>query len=491
MNAAWHDHGANGVDLGDDPPLVTGDNRSGPPDRRRVSMRWLAGTVLATLASTGLMGGALWVAFDGQQSVALPVEDLDVVGVAGIDETPADLIAKGDLILADAAAAPTRQVLKVSTITRDGERDLIRLKPFARVSAPLVAASADIVDDIPNYDPLRIFADANPDQAGEDDQLYGADVDGAMAQKVTDFPVDSIQLAADSPLDVPATEAMVREAAQFLGGQAVQVASLPSIDQARFDFGFAERSSFDQYGVRVIPENVSFVATSADQKAGGGQSYTEEKVVTADKGDRLEDLLTANEATDDEAGMIALQFRRAFAVRALEAGDKLRIALAPDESMEDQERYRPVRVSLYRDGGHVGTLALNDKGDYVVAEETRPEDGNLFEEAAEDENQPRPRLYESLYETALQNGMSPDLINELVRVFSFDLDFNTRVQPGDKLEVVYSWTRTRARAPTSRRSSTPPSPSAAASGASTASRRPTTGPSTITTARAAARRSSS
>lgn len=438
MNAAWHDHGVSDVDLGDDPPLVTGDNRSGPPDRRRLSMRWLAGTVLATLASTGLMGGALWVAFDGQQSVALPVEDLGVVGVAGVDGAPADLVAKGDLIVADAAAAPTRQVLRVSTITRDGERDLIRLKPFARVSAPLVSSSADITNDVPNYDPLRIFADANPEPVGEDDQLYGADVDGAMAQKVTDFPVESISLAADSPLDVPATEAMVREAAQFLGGTAVQVASLPSIDQARFDFGFAERTSFDQYGVRIIPENVSFVATSDDQRDGAGQSYTEEKVVTVGKGDHLEEILTANEATDDEAGMIALRFRKEFDVRDVAAGDKLRIALAPDDTMEDEQRYRPVRVSLYRDGGHVGTLALSDKGDYVVAEETSPVDDGLFDEPDQDDNQPRPRLYESLYETALLNGMSPELINELIRVFSFDLDFNTRIQPGDKLEVVYS-----------------------------------------------------
>jgi len=441
MNAAWNDHGTASVDIGDDPPLVTADNRRGPPDRRRVSMRWLAGTVMASLASTGLMGGALWVALDGRQSIARPIEEFDgiVSAASELAETPTDLVAKGDLPVADASAQPARQILRVSTITRDGERDLIRLKPFARVSTPLVAASVDISDTIPSYDPLRIFADANPDASGPEDTLYGADVDGAMAVKVSDFPMDGAALAADSPLDVPQTERLVREAAQFLGGTAVQVASLPSIDQARFDFGFAERSSFDRYGVRVIPENVSFVAPTDTADGGLGQTYTEEKVLTAGKGDRLEDLLIANEATDDEAGAIALQFRRAFSVRDVQPGDKLRIALAPDDTLEDTQRYRPVRVSLYRDGGHVGTLALNDKGDYVVAEETRPADGDLFEQAEQqDDDQPRPRLYESLYQTALSNGMSPELIDELVRVFSFDLDFNTRVQPGDRLEVVYS-----------------------------------------------------
>jgi murein DD-endopeptidase MepM/ murein hydrolase activator NlpD len=437
MNAVWTDHGTVGVDLGDEPPLVTTDNRSGPPDRRSVSLRWLAGTVLAALASTSLMGGALYVALDGQQSMARPISDLPAMGGGADEDVPADLVAKGDLLLADAAEEPTRQVLRVSTITRDGERDIIRLKPFARVKAPLVASTSAIVDPIPDYNPLRIFADANVDTGGSEDVLYGADVDGAMAVKVTDFPVADPTLEPVAVLDLPATEQVVREAAQFLGGTAVQVAALPLIDQARFDFGFAERSSFEQFGVRIIPENVSFVATTADADADDDQAFSEEKVVTAEKGDKLEELLTANEATDDEAGGIALAFRKEFAVRALEPGDKLRIALAEDDSVEGATRYRPVRVSLYRDGAHVGTVAATDRGDYMAAAEIRDESPDLFEEAAEKDESPRPRLYESLYQTALSNQMSSELIDELVRIFSFDLDFNTRVQPGDGIEVVY------------------------------------------------------
>ena len=76
MNAVWTELGHSDVDLGDQPPLVTADNRSGPPDRRRVSLRWLAGTVLAAMASTSLMGGALYVALDGRPSIAMPVDSL-------------------------------------------------------------------------------------------------------------------------------------------------------------------------------------------------------------------------------------------------------------------------------------------------------------------------------------------------------------------------------------------------------------------------------
>lgn len=436
MNAVWNDHGSADLDLGDDPPLVTDDNRTGPPNRRRVSLRWLAGTVLAALASTSLMGGALYAAMDGRQTIARPA-NLALRIPAG-DDTRTDQLVKGDLPAPDAAGRETRQVLKVSTITRDGERDIIRLKPFARVAAPLVADAGQVVDDIPAYNPLRIFADANVGvDDGVEDTLYGAEVDGQMTMRVTDFPVDSPALEAVAVLDPAATEAVVRDQAQFLDGSNVQVAALPLVDPSRFDFGFAEKSSFEQYGVRIIPENVSFVGASAggDDASSG---YTEEKTLTAAKGDDIEGLLTANEATDEEAGEILLQFRKGFGVVRLETGDKLRIVLA--SAGDETGRYRPIRVSLYRDGTHLGTVALSDHSGYVAAEEPRNEGDDLFAAAGAEAgaDRPRPRLYESLYQTALTNGMSPAMIDELVRIFSFDLDFNTRVAPGDTVEVVYS-----------------------------------------------------
>ena len=68
MNAARPLHRTDTVELGDLPPLLTTGAR-GLPDRRSVSIRWLTGTVLATIASTFLMGGALYAAFDGRDGV--------------------------------------------------------------------------------------------------------------------------------------------------------------------------------------------------------------------------------------------------------------------------------------------------------------------------------------------------------------------------------------------------------------------------------------
>jgi hypothetical protein len=50
------------IDLGDEDPLYTRNVAKGPPDRRRVSLRWLCGSVLTGIFSAGLVGGALQAA---------------------------------------------------------------------------------------------------------------------------------------------------------------------------------------------------------------------------------------------------------------------------------------------------------------------------------------------------------------------------------------------------------------------------------------------
>ena len=48
------------------------------------------------------------------------------------------------------------------------------------------------------------------------------------------------------------------------------------------------------------------------------------------------------------------------------------------------------------------------------------------------------RLYQSIYETALRNQMPRPVIDDLVRIYSYDVDFQRRAQPGDSFEVLYS-----------------------------------------------------
>ncbi len=48
------------------------------------------------------------------------------------------------------------------------------------------------------------------------------------------------------------------------------------------------------------------------------------------------------------------------------------------------------------------------------------------------------RLYQSIYETALRNKVPMPVIDDMIRIYSYDVDFQRRVQPGDSFDVFYT-----------------------------------------------------
>jgi murein DD-endopeptidase MepM/ murein hydrolase activator NlpD len=48
------------------------------------------------------------------------------------------------------------------------------------------------------------------------------------------------------------------------------------------------------------------------------------------------------------------------------------------------------------------------------------------------------RLYQSIYETALRNQVPRPLIEDIIRIYSYDIDFQRRVQPGDSFEIFFA-----------------------------------------------------
>ena len=48
------------------------------------------------------------------------------------------------------------------------------------------------------------------------------------------------------------------------------------------------------------------------------------------------------------------------------------------------------------------------------------------------------RLYQSIYETSLRNQIPRPVIDELIRIYSYDVDFQRKVQAGDSFDVLYA-----------------------------------------------------
>ena len=119
----------------------------------------------------------------------------------------------------------------------------------------------------------------------------------------------------------------------------------------------------------------------------------------------------------------------------LKEGQKLRILAA---STPDGSRQRPIRVIVMGDSAIEAVVALSDMGKYVSVDVASM--NTLVSEASDDEEDDGKgmRLYQSIYETALRNNIPKPVIEALIRIYSYDVDFQHKAQPGDSFDVLYA-----------------------------------------------------
>lgn len=437
------------VDLGDDLPLHI-DGGVGRFDRRAVSLRWMAGTILTAFTSTFLMGGALYVALDGRHTLAaMPVELSPGAPRPLDDEQAAPAVGTGVLAKADrlprlGERTGTRQVLNLSTMTRIGDRDLVRVRPFVRVSAPLTLRKAEATAEIPPFNPLKVFADSDilsgRGSTAKNPAFYDADVEGEITLRTRDLPADTAAFDQDVTMAAAEVEHIVADQARFLSDGSIQIAALPLSDTAGFASFAAPAGIASALAMRIVPENVSFFPKSDTDKTGTQASNgLDEKMITVDRNDTLKSILRNAGADDKTVADVAKTLLKSFDIKGLEPGQRVRIGTA---KIDRTDTLKPVRISIYgKDNDHVGTVALDDYGNFVGAEEPGIGD-NLVSPEEEDETIAEangvPSLYYSLYQTALDNQIPARMIRQLVDIYSYDVDFNQRVKHGDQFEVLYA-----------------------------------------------------
>ncbi|MBZ9774514.1 M23 family metallopeptidase [Mesorhizobium sp. CO1-1-8] len=425
------------AELGNEPPLIA-DGRSGPPDRREVSARWLSGTFLTGVTSSVLMGVALFAALDGRQQLATPPEIAELISLAGNGDSGE--VAKTTRLVAprQIAKAKDRRRMEVSMVTKVGDRDVIHTMPFVQIKMAL-AAGHTTSRAYPPFDPMQVFGDDSDDNAqpatasAASGQIYGAKVESEMSLKTVDFPIDTASFDEKSDLSADEVEKVVREAGTDLSDGAVQVASLHYVDPQRFGEAFAE-SMAGSYDVKIVPENVSVAprATIDDQ----APAFAEEIIPFTKDLDVTEAFADSGYTGEDATGM-AEAIAKLLNATALKAGTVLRVGL---EVHGDAAKV--VRTSVYDRTQHIVTIALNDRGQYVPAQEPDPNPELLT--AFDDSSAPvvvrgnLPNVYDGIYRAAYSYGMSKAMTQRLIKLLASDVDFQSRLSPADRIEVLFS-----------------------------------------------------
>src|SRR5262249_6371067 len=124
---------------------------------------------------------------------------------------------------------------------------------------------ADVAARIPAFQAADIFTTSGEEEetpaevTSAGDSIYGAEVDGEVAIKMEDFPMAGADYDEAADLEVAEVEGRVRQAAPFLAQGAVDVASLPYVDPARFDTDSSDSNASNAIAVAITPENVSLL----------------------------------------------------------------------------------------------------------------------------------------------------------------------------------------------------------------------------------------
>lgn len=421
------------ADLGNEPPLIA-DGRSGPPDRREVSARWLSGTFLTGVTSSVLMGVALFAALDGREQLATPPEiaKLD----SGVDDDGEAIKTTRLSPPRQISRAKDRRRMELSTVSRVGDRDVIRTMPFVQIKMAL-AAGHNTTRSYPSFDPLAVFADdeAVAQTAGTTGLIYGAKVESEMTLKTVDFPLETAAFDEKTGLSADEVEQVVRSTGAVLTDGAVQVAALHYVDPQRFGDTLAAQALTASYGVKIVQENVSVSPRATDNDE--SVVYAEEIIPFTTERAISDAFADSGYAGDDAAGMSAA-ISRMLNTKALREGMVLRVGL---EVRGDVARI--VRTGVYDKTDHILTIALDDRQQFVVAKaepEPNPELLTAFDDS------PRvvrtrgnlPSVYDGIYRAAYSYGMSKGMTRQLVKLLAADVDFQSRLNPADRIEVFFS-----------------------------------------------------
>jgi murein DD-endopeptidase MepM/ murein hydrolase activator NlpD len=439
------------IDLGHEPPLSVDGTEAAVIDRRRVSVQWFSGTILTGLCGAALIGGAVFASLDGEMTFAKLPERVEGALRGAFSANDRGSLHKSDRLPPPGEASAARNVVRVSTVTRVGNRDVMRVRPFVRISGNLSMTTSDLSSKIPPFNAQRMLTDVGtsaPAAADDPNNPDAVEPDAEVSFVTKDLApiLPKAKLAAVIALD----EIMlrVRDASNWRGNGGVKLASLANATadvsgaQGGLKLAYAptDGNVSDPYAgfeTRVVPENVTLLPKTKDQITGGNP--TGERVHAVKKGDTVVSILREQGATPEDAKAIATTLGARGRDGGLKEGQKLRILMAP---ASPGQRLQPYRVIVANDSSIEAVAALSDLGKYVAVDvssmNTVTDTADNSKDDDDDDDGTGVRLYQSIYETALRNKVPQNVIEDMIRVYSYDVDFQRKVQPGDSFDVFFA-----------------------------------------------------
>ena len=424
------------VELGHEPPIQLEGPRTEPRERRGVPLRWLFGVALTGLCGVALIGSALYLDLDRQSTFAEPPE---FAAPPRKDSAQAESVSpgKGDRLVRPVDIVAAKQSFKSPMTIKIGDKEVVKARPFTLLSTTLTTTPTGFADAVPPFDPLKAInasagkgeapLEAGPVQDDSEVAFTSHDLSPADVAVVKgELTLNEAQAQVAESLKAQAAG----ERSPWLGPQALLMRTSRAVVDPLGALSYATAGNigstapFTSIEVRMVPENVTNIPKTTES-----HGEADERLVQIRHGETFEDLLRANGASKDTIPAILSAFGLKPGESPVAEGQK--IILKYDAPPAPDKPAPIARISVYSDEQLKSEIAVNDQDAYVRLAVRRGEAAAKRAAAPSDEG--GMSLYESFYQTALKQGLARPLIDEMVRAFASDVDFQRSVQPGDSL----------------------------------------------------------
>ncbi|MBU1335553.1 MAG: M23 family metallopeptidase [Devosia sp.] len=422
----------------EDSPALTVQSTDGEiPHGRELSFAWLTGTVMTGLTSVLLMGAALYVSFQGQDTFSTAYEALQISRPQADALTPTDLSAKSSRLRPVTATRSDLEIIEASIRETVDGRDMIRNQPFVRIRATLATAPTSLSDGVPAYDPVAILNATQPIESSADaidinTDVYGAEVEGEVAVRLADMPMAFVPPRAITDQTAAEYVRSVVEAT-FYSDDAAPTLAYAALGPSVRDLGLSDGSTLGGVAenVTVVPKTV----LAADAALGRS-----ERILTVKERTPLNDVMRRNGFTDVMIAAIDATLQNVFPSTELPAGARLRILFGPSRTSNTLIPYR-LSIYLHDDANdtdvHRATVALTDKGQYVLG--LAPAEIEFPEEDTEEVNVANlPSVYRSIWETGRKHDLDDATIERIIGMYAYDVDMTKKIAAGDTIEILKS-----------------------------------------------------
>lgn len=271
---------------------------------------------------------------------------------------------------------------------------------------------------------------------------------GALVVRVTGRNAQDAALGAKPEIKSPSAVEEIAgtgQKQQTVLDSAPQHAQTPDQNQADADVIARAADIASQYAGALagLSGSQSLVATSRGSAPSQDQiPAMEPKTVKVARGDTLMGLMVGAGAGRSDAHEAIAALREVYSPRRLRPGQEIQLTFSTASASDDEEANAQGSADDTNVSGLLMSLSLQSAVDEIVQVARAAASDDFVAEAIA-----RPlerqvlhgsgRIDSSLFVAARNAGIPSSAMIELMRAFSYDVDFQREIQPGDKFDLVY------------------------------------------------------